>query len=95
MPTVFIPVAFRSFTNGRDRVEIDGAGSLRQVFERLDRECPGIGDQLIEDGGIRAGLAIFINDEQTSEGLLQPVPADGTIYIQPAMGGGAPPTSNV
>jgi hypothetical protein len=87
--TVHIPIALRSYSDGRIEVEVAGGASLRQVFERLNSACPGIRDQLVEDEGIRAGIAIFINDEQASEGLIQRVPEDGTIHILPAMGGGS------
>jgi hypothetical protein len=86
---VHIPIALRAYSGGRTQVEVAGGASLRRVFERLDAACPGIGDQLVEDGGIRAGIAIFINDEQESEGLIQQVPEEGDIHILPAMGGGA------
>jgi hypothetical protein len=86
--TVFIPVALRKFSSGRESVELDGEGSLRQVFERLERECPGIRSQLIFDNEIHPGLAIFVNDEQTSQGLIERVPADASVRIQPAIAGG-------
>ncbi len=88
MATVFIPTAFREYSGGRDRVEVAAGASLRRVFENLDVECPGIKDELIVDGGIRLGIAVFINDEQTTEGLIQFVPEDGTVRMLPAIGGG-------
>jgi hypothetical protein len=93
MATVFIPTALRAFSAGRDRVEVAGGGSLRGLIDQLDAACPGIKAQLLEDGDIRAGLAFFINDELTSEGLIERVPADATVLIQPAVGGGSSPDS--
>jgi molybdopterin converting factor small subunit len=87
--TVFIPAAFRKFSDGREQVEVEGGGSLRRVIERLEAECPGIAQQLLLQGGVHPGLAIFINDEQISQGLIEPVPEDATLRILPAMGGGA------
>ena len=87
MATVFIPAPLRSYSGGRDRVTVPG-GSLRRVFESLDIECPGIGGELVVDGGIRPGIAVFIDDELTSEGLIQAVPDDGTVRLLPAVGGG-------
>ncbi len=88
MTTVFIPAALRDYCKGLDRVEVPGGSSLRRVFENLDKECPGIGEQLVLEDAIRPGLAIFIDDEITSEGLIQSVPDDGRVHILPAMGGG-------
>ena len=87
MATVFIPSPLRDYSGGRDRVEVPG-GSLRRVIEALDKECPGIGDELIVDDGIRPGIAVFIDDEMTSQGLIQRVPDDGTVRLLPALGGG-------
>ena len=87
MATVFIPAALRDFSLGQEKVDVPG-GSLRRVFEQLDQQCPGIGGQLVVEDAIRPGLAIFIDDEMTSEGLLQRVPEDGRVHILPAMGGG-------
>ena len=89
MVTVFIPTAFRKFSNDREAVEVAGGSSLRQVIERLESECPGIKEQLMFNGAIHPGLAIFINDEQISQGLIEPVPEDATMRILPAMGGGS------
>ena len=90
MVTVFIPNAFRKFSAGREQVEVPGGSSLRRVFEALERECPGIKDQLIFEGAIvHPGLAIFVNDEQITQGLIEQVPEDATLRILPAMGGGS------
>ena len=87
MATVFIPGPLREYSGGRDRVDVPG-GSLRRVFESLDIECPGIAAELIVDDGIRPGIAVFIDDEQTSSGLIQRVPDDGQVRLLPALGGG-------
>lgn len=91
MVTVHIPTALRSFSGDREKVEVAGGASLRQVFERLNAECPGIKGRLLDEEGqdIHPGIAIFIDDEQTSEGLIQRVPEQASIHILPAMGGGS------
>jgi molybdopterin converting factor small subunit len=91
MVTINIPTALRPYSQGREHVQVDGDASLRAVFERLEKEAPGIRARLMaEDGqGIHPGIAIFINDDQESEGLIQRVPSDATIHILPAMGGGS------
>jgi molybdopterin converting factor small subunit len=95
MVTVFVPNAFRKYSGDREQVEVAGGSSLRQVIERLEGECPGIKEQLLFNGGVHPGLAIFVNDEQISQGLIEQVPEDATLRILPAMGGGSPhPGSN-
>ncbi len=88
MVTVFIPNAFRKFSGDREQVEVEGGSSLRQVIEHLETECPGIKEQLVLDGGVHPGLAIFVNDEQISQGLIEQVPEEATLRILPALGGG-------
>lgn len=88
MVTVHIPSPLRSFSDGRAQVEVEGK-TLRQVIEALDRQCPGIMDRLIaEDGSLRPGLALAIDEYYTDEGLLQPVPDGSSVHILPALGGG-------
>jgi len=89
MAVVHIPTVFRKFTDGLDEVEVEGDASLRRVFERVASKYPGMKDQLILDDDIRPGLAVFIDDVQTSEGLIQRVPADASVRILPALGGGS------
>jgi hypothetical protein len=40
------------------------------------------------EGDIHPSIAFFINDDQTSEGLIQRVPDEASIFILPAIGGG-------
>jgi molybdopterin synthase sulfur carrier subunit len=89
--TVHIPTALRTFSDGREEVEVEGGSSLRQIIERLNAACPGIKGRILDEEGqdIHPGIAIFINDEQTSEGLIQRVPEQASIQILPAMGGGS------
>ena len=87
--TVFIPTAFRKFSGDRDRVHVAGGASLRQVIQRLEAECPGIKEQILHEGRIiHPGLAIFVNDEQITQGLIEQIPEEATVRILPAMGGG-------
>ena len=88
MPTVFIPDLLRPFSGGRARVTVTGR-TLRQVFDQLDRECPGIKGQLVVEDEIRPGLAIVVDNELAAEGLLQPVAEDTEVHILPAMAGGS------
>jgi molybdopterin converting factor small subunit len=87
---VHIPTAFRPFSHDRDKVaiELKGGGSLRQVIDKLEAECPGIKERLMFEGGVHPSIAVFINDEQTSQGIIERVPEDAVIRLLPAMGGG-------
>jgi hypothetical protein len=71
-------------------VELPGGGSLRRVIELLEAECPGIKAPLMFEGGVHPSIAVFINDEQTTQGIIEQVPEDAEIRLLPAMGGGSP-----
>ena len=90
MVTVHIPTAFRPFSKDRESVDLDlpGGGSLRKVIELLEAECPGIKEPLMFQGGVHPSIAVFINDEQTTQGTIEHVPEDAEIRLLPAMAGG-------
>ena len=91
MITVHIPAAFRPYSNDREKVglELPGGGSLRQVVEKLEAECPGIKERLLFEGGIHPSIAVFVNDEQISQGMIERIPEQAVIRLLPAMGGGS------
>ncbi len=87
MAQVQIPPALQPFSGGRASVTAAGR-TLRQVFDRLEIECPGIREQLVAADEVRPGLAIVVDDEITQQGLAQSVAEDANILILPALGGG-------
>jgi molybdopterin synthase sulfur carrier subunit len=89
MPTVFIPALMRSVTDGKDRVQVDGA-TLREVVDNLDRAYPGMKALLVVNGEIQDGIALAVDGEPTEVGLMREVPANGEVQIMPAIAGGAP-----
>lgn len=91
MVTIHIPTAFRDVSGNRDAVQValPGGGSLRRVIDLLEAECPGIKERLMFEGGVHPAIAVFINDEQTSQGIIEPVPEEAVIRLLPAMGGGS------
>ncbi len=89
MVTIYIPATLRSYSGGREAVEVAGGSSLRQVFQRLDAECPGILQRITLEDDIHPAIAVFINEEQISQGLIESVPEDATIRLLPNVGGGS------
>jgi molybdopterin converting factor small subunit len=86
---VRVPTILRSFTGGEKEVEADGA-SLEAVIADLDARYPGIGERLIDDGGLRRFVNVYLNDEDVRflDGLSTPVATDDAITILPAVAGG-------
>lgn len=87
MPTVVIPALLRKFTGGLERVELP-AKSIREVVQNLTVRFPGIDQQLLEDGDIRPSIAVSIDGEIATGGVLDAVNEDSEVHFIPALGGG-------
>lgn len=87
MVLVFIPSLMRSLTDERDRVSAEGR-TLRQVVDDLERRYPGMKELIVENDRVRPGLALAINGEIATTGLMAVVPDEAEVQILPAIGGG-------
>ena len=87
MATVVIPSLLRKFTSGIERVDVPGR-TMGELVRNLGNRFPGIADQLIEDGDIRASVAVSIDGEMATGGVLDTVGADSEVHFIPALGGG-------
>ena len=87
---VSIPTILRSFTNNARNVSATGS-NLAEVVADLDSQFPGIGDRLIEDGGLRRFVNVYVNDEDVRFlGSLDVALKDGDVVtILPAVAGGS------
>ena len=74
-------------TEGVKEVEFD-ATNVRQVIQGLEERFPGIGQWLEEDGRIKPNLAVAIDGETSSMGLLARVRPDSEVHFIPAISGG-------
>jgi sulfur-carrier protein len=87
MPTVLIPALLRTYSGGRTQIQVPGE-TLRQVFDNLDSEFPGIRERIVEEGRIRPEISIAVDNELVDTGLLYRVPEGAEIVILPAISGG-------
>ena len=87
MPTVVIPALLRKFTGGVERVELPGK-SIRELIRHLGAQFPGIDKQLLEDGDIRPSIAVSIDGEIATGGVLDTVAENSEVHFIPALGGG-------
>jgi molybdopterin synthase sulfur carrier subunit len=87
MPTVVIPALLRKFTGGAARVEVPGR-SIRELVRHLGEQFPGIDKQLLEDGDIRPSIAVSIDGEIATGGVLDTVGENSEVHFIPALGGG-------
>jgi molybdopterin synthase sulfur carrier subunit len=87
MATVVIPAQLRKLTDGRDRVAATGR-NVGQIIEDLERQYPGFREQLIEDGDVKPSIAVSIDGEMGTGGVLEPVRETSEVFFLPAIGGG-------
>ena len=87
MATVVIPAQLRKLTGGKDRVSASGR-NVGRLIEDLDRQFPGFREQLLQDGDVKPSIAVSIDGEMGTGGVLEPVGEDSEVFFLPALGGG-------
>ena len=87
MPRVFIPPLLRPLAEGAEEVEVAGT-TVRQVVENLNTRFPGIRERLCSEGELQPGLAVAVDGQISSLGLLQKVHPTSELHFLPAIGGG-------
>jgi sulfur-carrier protein len=88
---VRIPTILRTYTDGAKQVE--GTGStLGELLTDLEQRHGGLRDRLVDDGGLRRFVNVYLNDEDVRflAGLDTPVKDGDTVTVLPAVAGGAP-----
>lgn len=88
MPIAIIPALLRKLTAGRERVAVRGR-NVREIVADLERQFPGLADQLLDAGEIKPSIAISIDGEVVPGGVLEPVGENSEVHFLPALGGGA------
>ena len=87
MATVVIPAQLRKLTDGRERVIAKGR-NVGQIVEDVERQFPGFAAQVLEDGDIKASVAVSVDGEMGTAGVLEPVGESSEVFFLPAIGGG-------
>ncbi len=87
MATVVIPALLRKYTAGRDRVVASGR-NLGQLLDDLERQYPGLREHVIENDEVKPSIAISIDGDMSTGGVLEPVRESSEVFILPAIGGG-------
>ncbi len=86
---VRIPTILRTYTDGAKQVE--GTGStLDELITDLEQRHGGLRDRLVDHGGLRRFVNVYLNDEDVRflSGLETPVKDGDTVTVLPAVAGG-------
>ncbi len=86
---VRIPTILRTYTDGEKAVHAEGS-TLGTLIDDLEGNHPGIAGRLLEDGGLRRFVNVYINDEDVRFiGGLEAGLSDGDqVVVLPAVAGG-------
>jgi len=87
MATVIIPALLRKLTGGKDRTLATGA-TLKEIIDDLERQFPGFRERVVAGDDLVGSLAVSIDGEIITGGLMEPVQPDSEVHFVPAIGGG-------
>ncbi|MBI2114645.1 MAG: MoaD family protein [candidate division NC10 bacterium] len=90
--SVEVPQIFRKHTNGSRMLRVEGA-TVREVLQRLDRDYPGLKQQLLgDDGELHRFVNVYLNEEDIRyiRHLDTPLQEGDRLSILPAVAGGRP-----
>lgn len=88
--TVRIPTPLRTLTGGNEEVALEGAGTIKDAVDQLEKKHPGMKDRLLDDKGVRKFINIYVGEEDIRflEGLGTKIKDGDQISIVPAIAGG-------
>lgn len=90
MALVRIPTPLRTLSGGKDEISI-AAGSVGDLIEKMEAECPGMKDRLCDESGeIRRFINIYVNNEDIRflDGKETALSENDNVSIIPAIAGG-------
>jgi MoaD family protein len=87
---VLIPTPLQKFTKDQATIECDG-GTISELLESLDQNCPGIKARLCDDQGqLRRFINFYVNSEDIRflDGANTSLKDGDEVSIVPAVAGG-------
>lgn len=88
---VRIPTQLRDVVGGRSEIEVDAAGTVRELFEKLGGDHPDLVERVLDEGGeVRRFVNVYVGDEDVRflDGLETPLEEAQVVAILPAVAGG-------
>ena len=87
MATVWIPPLMQNLTDGKRTLQANGR-TVSELIAELDKTYPGIHARLIEDGNLKPGMAIVVDDVVSNTGLRHELTDASEVHFLPAIRGG-------
>ena len=87
MATVFIPALLRKLTRGQESIVASGR-TVGQIIDDIEKQFPGFRAQVMDNRELKPSIAVSIDGEVATGGLLDPVDESSEIHFIPALGGG-------
>jgi molybdopterin synthase sulfur carrier subunit len=87
MAIVVVPALLRRLSGGQERVTVTGR-TVGEVIDDLERQFPGFRDHLLQSGELKPSIAVSIDGEMGTGGLLDRVKDSSEVFFIPAIGGG-------
>jgi molybdopterin synthase sulfur carrier subunit len=87
MATVVIPALLRKLSGGLDRVTVN-ARNVGEIVQALEQQFPGFREQLLQNDELKPSIAVSIDGEMGTGGLLDHVKDSSEVFFIPAIGGG-------
>lgn len=87
MPTLFVPHQWRDLTGGRESIAVP-EGTLRQALRGIEAEYPQFVERVRVDDALAPGIAVSIDGNFASRGLLAKIGPTSEVHFLPAVGGG-------
>ena len=86
---VRIPTILRTYTDGQKSVQGSGT-TLDELFADLDSRHTGLRDRVVENGGLRRFVNVYLNDEDVRflKGIDTELADGDSVTILPAVAGG-------
>ncbi|WP_225844452.1 MoaD/ThiS family protein [Streptomyces sp. HPF1205] len=86
---VRIPTILRTYTDGQKSVQGSGT-TLDELFADLDSRHAGLRDRVVENGGLRRFVNVYLNDEDVRflKGIDTELADGDSVTILPAVAGG-------
>lgn len=88
---VYIPSMLRKFTDRESVVQIDEAGNIKNLIEKMNHKIPGFQNEILEgEETLKGYLNMFVNEQdiRSLDGMATPLKDGDEVFIVASIAGG-------